>query len=176
MQLRVHNTLTRTKEVFEPIDPNRVRMYVCGPTVYQRIHVGNARAFVVFDVLYRLLSPYAGFAVVAEVSCFGAAFRYLGQLAATMRRWPEAEAHFDQALTMNAAMGAKPWLARTQYHYAQMLLARSAAGDIKRARILLDEAATISRQLGMRSLETRIAATTGQAPLPVNDTSAWLTE
>src|SRR6478735_7175574 len=60
VQLRVHNTLTRTKEVFEPIDPNRVRMYVCGPTVYQRIHVGNARAFVVFDVLYRLLRHLYG--------------------------------------------------------------------------------------------------------------------
>ena len=60
MQLRVHNTLTRTKEVFEPQDPKRVRMYVCGPTVYQRIHVGNARAFVVFDVLYRLLRHLYG--------------------------------------------------------------------------------------------------------------------
>ena len=60
MQLRVHNTLTRTKEVFEPADPKRVRMYVCGPTVYQRIHVGNARAFVVFDVLYRLLRHLYG--------------------------------------------------------------------------------------------------------------------
>ena len=60
VQLRLHNTLTRTKQVFEPIDPNRVRMYVCGPTVYQRIHVGNARAFVVFDVLYRLLRHLYG--------------------------------------------------------------------------------------------------------------------
>ncbi len=60
MQLRVHNTLTRTKETFEPQDPKRVRMYVCGPTVYQRIHVGNARAFVVFDVLYRLLRHLYG--------------------------------------------------------------------------------------------------------------------
>ena len=55
MQLRLHNTATRTKEVFEPADPKRVRMYVCGPTVYQRIHVGNARPLIVFDVLFRLL-------------------------------------------------------------------------------------------------------------------------
>ncbi|MGD9510399.1 MAG: cysteine--tRNA ligase [Geminicoccaceae bacterium] len=60
MQLRLHNTLTRRKEDFHPIDPNRVRLYVCGPTVYQRIHVGNARAFVVFDVLFRLLRHLYG--------------------------------------------------------------------------------------------------------------------
>ncbi len=55
MSLLLHNTLTRRKEVFEPLDPSHVRMYVCGPTVYQRIHVGNARPVVIFDVLYRLL-------------------------------------------------------------------------------------------------------------------------
>jgi cysteinyl-tRNA synthetase len=60
VQLRLHNTLTRRKEVFQPIDPKRVRLYDCGPTVYQRIHVGNARSFVVFDVLYRLLRHLYG--------------------------------------------------------------------------------------------------------------------
>ena len=55
MPLRLHNTLTRSKEDFVPLDDGHVRMYVCGPTVYDRAHIGNARPVVVFDVLYRLL-------------------------------------------------------------------------------------------------------------------------
>ena len=55
MILYFHNTLTRRKEAFEPVDPAHVRMYVCGPTVYDYAHIGNARPVVVFDVLYRLL-------------------------------------------------------------------------------------------------------------------------
>jgi cysteinyl-tRNA synthetase len=55
VSLALHNTATRQKELFVPVDPGHVRMYVCGPTVYQRIHVGNGRALVVFDVLFRLL-------------------------------------------------------------------------------------------------------------------------
>ena len=129
------------------------------------------------EVLYRVLSPYAGYAVVAsEWASFGAASRFLGQLAATRREWQEAESHFQQALTMNARMGAKPWLAHTQFQYAHMLLERSIAGDIERAKTLLDESETISRQLGMRSLETRIAAASGQAPLSVDDISARRTQ
>ena len=58
--LQLHNTLTRKKEAFAPIDPSNVRMYVCGPTVYQRIHIGNARPLIVFDVLYRLLRHLYG--------------------------------------------------------------------------------------------------------------------
>ncbi|MQA64286.1 MAG: cysteine--tRNA ligase [Alphaproteobacteria bacterium] len=55
MTLRLYNTLTRKKEDFVPLDPGNVRMYVCGPTVYDRAHIGNARPVVVFDVLYRVL-------------------------------------------------------------------------------------------------------------------------
>jgi cysteinyl-tRNA synthetase len=54
-ELRLHNSLTRRREVFAPIDPGHVRMYVCGPTVYDLPHVGNARPVVVYDVLARLL-------------------------------------------------------------------------------------------------------------------------
>jgi len=62
--LRLYNTLTRRKEDFRPLDEKNVRMYVCGPTVYDRIHIGNARPFVVFDVLYRLLRHTYGAAHV----------------------------------------------------------------------------------------------------------------
>ncbi len=55
MTLKLYNTLTRQKQVFTPIDKNNVRMYVCGPTVYDYAHIGNARPIIVFDVLYRLL-------------------------------------------------------------------------------------------------------------------------
>lgn len=55
MPIRLHNTLTKQKEIFEPIDPERVRMYVCGPTVYSYAHIGNARPAVVFDTLFRVL-------------------------------------------------------------------------------------------------------------------------
>jgi cysteinyl-tRNA synthetase len=53
--LTLYNTLTRRKEPFQPIDPGNVRMYVCGPTVYDYAHIGNARPVIVFDVLFRLL-------------------------------------------------------------------------------------------------------------------------
>ena len=55
MPLTLYNSLTRRKELFEPIDPTRVGMYVCGPTVYDLAHIGNARAVVAFDLLYRVL-------------------------------------------------------------------------------------------------------------------------
>jgi len=58
--LRLYNTLTRTKEDFVPIDPDNVRMYVCGPTVYDYAHIGNARPVIVFDVLFRLLRHLYG--------------------------------------------------------------------------------------------------------------------
>lgn len=58
--LRLYNTLTRTKQDFAPIDASNVRMYVCGPTVYDYAHIGNARPVIVFDVLYRLLRHIYG--------------------------------------------------------------------------------------------------------------------
>src|SRR3970282_1272655 len=60
MVLRLYNTLTRSKEEFRPLDPKNVRMYVCGPTVYDYAHIGNARPAIVFDVLFRLLRHLYG--------------------------------------------------------------------------------------------------------------------
>ena len=62
MALRVYNTLSGGKELFEPLEPGRVRMYVCGVTVYDHCHIGHARANVVFDVIYRYLG-YLGYDV-----------------------------------------------------------------------------------------------------------------
>ncbi|MFK5979777.1 MAG: cysteine--tRNA ligase [Rhizobiaceae bacterium] len=59
-ELKLYNTLTRTKEIFKPIDFDNVRMYVCGPTVYDFAHIGNARPVIVFDVLNRLLRHIYG--------------------------------------------------------------------------------------------------------------------
>lgn len=60
MTITFYNTLSRKKDVFEPIDPANVRMYVCGPTVYDYAHIGNARPVIVFDVLFRLLRHVYG--------------------------------------------------------------------------------------------------------------------
>jgi cysteinyl-tRNA synthetase len=60
MELRLHDTLTKEKRAFVPLDPNNVRMYVCGPTVYDFAHIGNARPVIVFDVLFRLLRHLYG--------------------------------------------------------------------------------------------------------------------
>ena len=60
MELRLYDTLTRENGIFTPLDPSNVRMYVCGPTVYDFAHIGNARPVIVFDLLFRLLRHIYG--------------------------------------------------------------------------------------------------------------------
>ncbi len=60
MSLRLYNTLSRRKEDFQPIDPALVRVYACGPTVYDHLHIGNGRMLIVFDLLFRLLRHVYG--------------------------------------------------------------------------------------------------------------------
>ena len=70
MSIQLYNTATRRKEAFQPLDPGNVRMYVCGPTVYDRAHLGNARPVLVFDILFRLLRHVYGEDTVTYVRNF----------------------------------------------------------------------------------------------------------
>ena len=56
MTIKIYNSLKRSKELFVPLEPGRVKMYVCGPTVYDSCHIGHARSVIVFDVIYRYLT------------------------------------------------------------------------------------------------------------------------
>ena len=75
MTLKLHDTLARKKRDFEPADPERVTLYVCGPTVYNNAHIGNARPPVVFDTLFRLLRRIYGADAETGIAEFEAALR-----------------------------------------------------------------------------------------------------
>jgi DNA-binding SARP family transcriptional activator/tetratricopeptide (TPR) repeat protein len=116
--------------------------------------------------LYEALEPYAGRNVVVgrAATCNGAAARLLGILASAMRSWELAESHFISALAMHERMGARPWVARTQLAYADMLLTRRRRGDRARARELVGEAIGIAETLGMGVVAQRareLAAASG---------------
>jgi len=55
MSIQIYNTLSKRKEEFKPLEPGKVKMYVCGPTVYNLIHIGNARPMIVFDTVRRYM-------------------------------------------------------------------------------------------------------------------------
>src|SRR3990170_4627924 len=111
-------------------------------------------------VLYDLLLPYAGHTIIlgVAVACLGSASHSLGLLAATMERWEDAARHFEDALEMNARMGARPWVAQTQHDYAGMLLRRGEAGDREKALGLATEALDTAQELGMKPLVAKALA------------------
>ncbi|HUA32638.1 MAG TPA: adenylate/guanylate cyclase domain-containing protein [Candidatus Binataceae bacterium] len=108
--------------------------------------------------LYEMMRPYQQVNILISVgsACLGSASRFLGALATLMGRWDEAEQHFDDALTMNQRMAARPWLAHTQYQFARMLLSRDQPGDSAKAGALIEDALATARELGMVALEQRI--------------------
>jgi tetratricopeptide (TPR) repeat protein len=140
-------------------------------------------------VLHRLLAPFADRNIVVSLyspGCLGSAEAYLGLLAATAGDADGAERHFEAALAMNARMGARPALARTQQWCAQLLAERGRAGDRERAARLLAEAREIAEACGMAALQLEIApapsapaapgATAGEAPLEATlrlETDHW---
>ena len=70
IKIKLYNTLSRRKQTFVPLDENNVRLYLCGPTVYDRAHLGNARNVIMFDVLYRLLIETYGIDNITYVRNF----------------------------------------------------------------------------------------------------------
>jgi len=103
-------------------------------------------------VLYDILLPYRNRTIVIAnaIICDGSASRPLGMLAATLERWDEAEELFEEAIEMDARIGARPNLGRAQFEYARMLLARDTPGDRARALRLLDEALALFQDIGMK--------------------------
>jgi tetratricopeptide (TPR) repeat protein len=116
------------------------------------------------DTLYKILLPFAERNVIVSnaAACYGSLSRYLGALATTLERWDDAARHFEEALAMNARMGARVWLAHTQQQYAAMLLARHQSGDRDKAAALLEAALATTRELGMRALHERITTLSAQ--------------
>jgi len=111
-------------------------------------------------MLYELLRPYPDWANVraSGMAVFGSVPHFLGLLATTLGRWEAATRHFEATLALHARLRARPWLARTQRAYAEMLLRRGRAADAPRARALLEVALATARELAMERLAKQVAA------------------
>jgi len=103
MTIRIYNTLSRSKEEFAPRDAEKVGMYVCGPTVYNHIHIGNARTFLTFDVVRRYLT-YRGFDVTFVQNITDIDDKIINRAIQEERAPAEVAAEYTEAF--RAAMGA----------------------------------------------------------------------
>ena len=122
-ELRLHNSLSRRREIFAPLDPAHVRLYLCGPTVYDRVHLGNGRAAVVFDVLVRLLRRrYPRVTFVRNITDvddkINARAAELGESIATLTARTTAQYHEDLAALGTLPPDIEP---RATAHVAEMI-------------------------------------------------------
>ncbi|MGH7858994.1 MAG: ATP-binding protein, partial [Candidatus Binatia bacterium] len=118
-------------------------------------------------LLYELLRPHFSSNVVSySIPCGGPVAHYLGLLAALMESFDDAERHFQDALEMETRMGARPFIARTEHAFAEMLLRRGRPADRDRAASPLDQALATARKLGMKGLEEKILALGAPAGSP----------
>jgi tetratricopeptide (TPR) repeat protein len=118
--------------------------------------------------LYRILAPHRAGSVIVPgvVRYMGPVSHFLGMLASVSENWAAAAEHFEVALDLTRRLGARPQLARTQYEYARMLLARDHGGDREQAQTLLEAAQATARELGMPLLMERVQALHDGAPPP----------
>jgi hypothetical protein len=130
-------------------------------------------------LLYSRLRPYEARTVVVPmphpVVSFGSASLYLALLASGLSRWDAADAHFQEAIRANTRLGATALLARTQYEYARMLIARGQSTDRQRALTLLERAESTAHHIGMSWLGARVArlkALEAGAALPLGEATA----
>lgn len=112
------------------------------------------------EQLFEQLLPFANLAVVGgwAAVCLGSVSRWLGILASLLGRLDSAERHFEEALEADKRLGAAPWVARTQYEYAQMLLGRDGRGDHRRALDLLQEAGAAAERMRLARLAQEVEA------------------
>ena len=95
MELRIYNTLTRQKEVFTPLDPKRVRMFVCGPTVYDLSHIGHARTYIAFDMVARVLRKF-GYPLEYVVNITDIDDKIINRANETNKKFEEVAREFEQ--------------------------------------------------------------------------------
>jgi tetratricopeptide (TPR) repeat protein len=155
----LHIALGREEEARTELDRLAARDFADLPkyfNMYITLSLLSEVAAAIGDVrrtalLYDLLLPYADRLLMLGIhnACLGAATLWLGMLAATLKRWDDAVAHFEGAIKTNARVGARPFFARSQHEYARMLIKRNAPGDGDKAKELLTEATVTYRELGM---------------------------
>ncbi|MEM9308618.1 MAG: cysteine--tRNA ligase [Pseudomonadota bacterium] len=166
-KIKLHNSKTRRKEDFAPIDDKNVRMYVCGPTVYDRAHLGNARPVIVFDVLYRLLRQVYGPEHVTYVRNFtdiddkinaraADTGRDIGEITAETTQWFLEDMAAVGALEPNAMPRATAYVAQ-MIAFIEGLIAKGHAYAAERHVLFAVESYSEYGALSGRSVDDMIA-------------------